>query len=414
MIHLLNDDARRDPYPLYAHLRAASPVLHDRASGLWMLFGHDAVKRALSDAAAFSSAVTPGTRPGQWFIFADPPRHTQLRALVMRAFTPRTVAALEPRIRELARGLLDARTADGGMELVGDFAAPLPLMVIAEMLGAPADEWPRLRAWSEGIVNLIQTLRGGEAGERAIAVFMDVHAEMAAYVAELLQARRAAPRDDLLTRLVQAEVEGARLTEEEIVGFFQLLLLAGNETTTNLIANAVLCLVENPDQVAMLRAVPDLLPAAVEEVLRYRSPVQAMFRVTRREVEVGGQTIPAGKLVLAMIGSANRDPSCFRDADRFDAGRTPNPHIAFGHGIHFCLGAPLARLEARVALEELLARADRIRLADETPWEPRAAFHVHGPSRLPIRFDPRAPSAERLARRTEPAERARCPAHAVV
>ena len=390
MIHLLDDATRRDPYPLYARLRAASPVLHDPRSGLWMLFGYDAVKRALNDASSFSSAVSPpGSKPERWFIFADPPCHTQLRALVMRAFTPRTVAALEPRIRDLARGLLDRRLGRGEMDLVADFSVPLPLMVVAEMLGVPPAEWPRLRAWSDGIVNLIQTLRGGKAGERAAAVFASVHGEMAAYLAELLEARRIAPRDDLLTRLLQAEVEGERLAEDEILGFFQLLLLAGHETTTNLIANAVLCLVENPDQLALLRAVPDLLPVAIEEVLRYRSPVQAMFRVTRREVEMDGKAIPAGKMVLAMIGSANRDASCFHDADRFDAGRTPNPHIAFGHGIHFCLGAPLARLEARVALEELLARTDGLARADDAPWEPRAAFHVHGPSRLPVRFEAR-------------------------
>lgn len=395
MIRLLDDDTRRDPYPLYARLRAASPVLHDPRSGLWMLFGYDAVKRALNDAAAFSSVVAPPeSKPGQWFIFSDPPRHTQLRGLVMRAYTPRTVAALEPRIRELARGLLDRRMGAGEMDLVADFSVPLPLMVIAEMLGDDPAQWPRLRAWSDGIVNLIQTLQGGEAGERAMAVFAGVHGEMAAHLGELLEARRSEPRDDLLTRLLQAEVEGERLTEDEILGFFQLLLLAGHETTTNLIANAVLCLVENPDQLALLRAVPELLPVAIEEVLRYRSPVQAMFRVTRREVEMDGQVVPAGQMVLAMIGSANRDPACFPEADRFDAGRTPNPHIAFGHGIHFCLGAPLARLEARVALEEVLGRTGRLTRADDAPWEPRAAFHVHGPSRLPVRFEARREGVE--------------------
>jgi cytochrome P450 len=181
-------------------------------------------------------------------------------------------------------------------------------------------------------------------------------------------------------------VDGERLTLEEVLGFVQLLLVGGQETTANLINNAVLCLMENPDQRARLEAAPGLLPSAVEEVLRYRSPVQWMPRATRHPVEVHGQVIPAGKLVLAMIGSANRDPKQFRDASRFDIARDPNPHIAFGHGIHSCLGAPLARLEARIALADFLERVKGFELADEEPWEPRKALHVHGPSRLPIRF----------------------------
>ena len=190
-------------------------------------------------------------------------------------------------------------------------------------------------------------------------------------------------------------MDGERLAEAEILGFFQLLLLAGHETTTNLIGNAVLSLLENPDQLALLRAVPDLVPSAVEEVLRYRSPVQAMFRVTRREVEMHGQVIPAGKLVLAWIGSANRDAGHFPDAGRFDVARQPNPHVAFGHGIHFCVGAPLARLEGCIALADLLERLAAIELASDEPWEPREAFHVHGPNRLSIRFQPRRLAAAR-------------------
>ena len=217
-----------------------------------------------------------------------------------------------------------------------------------------------------------------------------VTAEMRAFLPDLIAQRRAAHQDDLLTRLVEAEVDGERLTQEEILGFVQLLLVGGQETTANLINNAVLCFIENPDQLARLRAAPDLLPSAIEEVLRYRSPVQWMPRATRRDVEMHGQVIPAGKLVLPMIGSANRDPKQFRDAGRFDITRDPNPHIAFGHGIHACLGAPLARLEARIALADFLERVKGFELASDEPWEPRKALHVHGPSRLPIRFTPAA------------------------
>jgi cytochrome P450 len=178
------------------------------------------------------------------------------------------------------------------------------------------------------------------------------------------------------------------LTEQEILGFFQLLLIAGSETTTNLLNNAISCLIENPDQLARLRATPALVLSAIEEVLRYRSPVQWMFRATRHDVEMNGQTIPAGKLVLPIIGSANRDPGQFPDAGRFDIARDPNPHIAFGHGIHFCLGAALSRLEARIALPDLQERLKGLALASPEPWEPRKALHVHGPARLPIRFEP--------------------------
>jgi cytochrome P450 len=241
------------------------------------------------------------------------------------------------------------------MDLVGDFAAPLPLMVIAQLLGAPSDDWPRFRAWSEAMLGLADTIGGGTSATAAVSTFGEAHEALRGYLVGLLAARREAPGDDLLTRLVAAEVDGSRLTDDEILGFFELLLLAGHETTTNLISNAMLCFAEHPDQLARLRHAPELLPAAIEEVLRYRSPVQAVFRTTRREVTLHGATIPASQLVLLMLGAANRDPARFTEPDRFDIDRRPGAHLAFGHGIHFCVGAPLARLEARVALTELLA-----------------------------------------------------------
>jgi cytochrome P450 len=205
---------------------------------------------------------------------------------------------------------------------------------------------------------------------------------------ELIAQVRLARPDALLTRLVEAEVDGERLTPEEVLGFVQLLLVGGQETTVNLINNAVLCFLEHPDQLARLRAAPQLLPSAIEEVLRYRSPLQWMPRATTRDVELHGRLIPAGKLVLPLMGSANRDPAQFPDASRFDIARDPNPHLAFGHGIHACLGAPLARLEARIALADFLERVTGFELATDGPWEPRQALSVHGPSRLPIRLTP--------------------------
>jgi cytochrome P450 len=274
------------------------------------------------------------------------------------------------------------------MDLAGDFAIPLPMLVIGDLLGLPPDDGPLFRRWSDAILALSYTVSGGAAGVAASEGYAAATHEMRAYLSRLIDARRTTPRDDLLTRLVEAEIDGDRLSEADILGFFQLLLVAGTETTTNLIDNFVLCLAEHPDQDARLRATPALLESAIEETLRYRTPVQWMFRATRRAVEIGGQTIPAGKLVLPVIGAANRDPAGFPDADRFDVARQPNPHIGFGHGIHFCLGAPLARLEARIALGDLLRRFRELRPVDLARWEPRKASHVHGPARLPVQFVP--------------------------
>jgi cytochrome P450 len=391
MMDLFSDEMRRNPYHTYDQMRSGSRVFHLPLFDLWMIFDFEGVRRALVDHDTFSSDLShaPGQgNPGEWFIFFDPPRHTKLRALISKAFTPRVVANLEPRIRELSRQLLDQTIERGQMDLATDFSVPLPMLVITEMIGVPAADWPRYKRWSDAILKLANTFSRDEEAATTLTEYRAVTAEMRVFLPDLISQRRAARQDDLLTRLVEAEVDGERLTQEEVLGFVQLLLVGGQETTANLINNAILCFIENPDQLARLRAAPDLLSSAIEEVLRFSSPVQWMPRATRRDVEVHGQVIPAGKLVLPMIGSANRDPKQFHDAGRFDIGRDPNPHIAFGHGIHSCLGAPLARLEARIALADFLERVKGFELASDEPWEPRKALSVHGPSRLPIRFTP--------------------------
>jgi cytochrome P450 len=380
-----SDEMRRDPFPLYRQMRAASPLLHVPPLDVWLIFDHAGVKRALSDVDAFSSRVVPPTGAApDWMLFQDPPRHSKLRAIVTRAFTPRSIAALEPRIRELSRELLEPALARGEMDLAVDYAGPLPLLVIAEMLGVPAPDRPRFLRWSDAIINLADSIAGGDEAARAVGEHAIARAEMEPYLAALVAERRAAPKDDLLTRLVEAEVDGERLNAEELLGFFQLLIAAGTETTTNLIDNAILCFAAAPEQRARLEQSPELLGSAIEEVLRFRSPVQAVFRQTRRDVELHDKVIPAGKIVLPMIGSANRDAAVIADPDRFDIGRAPAPHLAFGHGIHFCIGAALSRLEARVAIPALLERG--IELAGDAPWPPRKALVVHGPASLPVRF----------------------------
>jgi cytochrome P450 len=375
MLNLFSDELRRNPFPMYDLLRSTSPVFRAPPPfDHYMIFDYEGVRRALSDHEIFSSAVPA---PRNWFIFLDPPRHTKLRAL-----------NLEPRIRALSRDFLDKVRGRGEMDLATEYAVPLPMMVIATMIGIPTADWPRFRYWSDEILKLSYTMRG--IGEQEVtsglASFNTVTAEMDAYLAEMIAQRRAVPQDDLLTRLIHAEVDGEQLTQAEILGFFQLLVVGGQETTANLINNAILCFIENPQELARLRAAPQLLPSAIEEILRYRSPLVWTMRTPKKEVEMHGQVIPPGKLVLPMIGSANRDPKQFRDANCFDITRDPNLHIAFGHGTHACLGAPLSRLETRLALADLLERFEQFELASAEPWPPRQALGVHGPARLPIRF----------------------------
>ena len=381
-----SESFRRDPYPTYAALRGMGPVVRDPRTGTVLLLGHDVVKRALSDHQVFSSAVSgPAARTSRWLLFMDPPRHTRLRALVARAFSPGVVAGLEPRIRALSGALIDAFPRTGQVDLAHAYAIPLPVMVIAELLGAPREDWERLQAWSNVAMALIHTLAPGPRAEAAVAAFAATHEDMVAYVLALAAARRAAPADDLMTSLTQVE-DGEHLADEDLVGFFQLLLLAGHETTTNLIANAVRTLIEHPAALAALRADPALVPAAIEEVLRYRAPLQIMLRRVRTRVDLGGHDLPEGQLVLAGIGAANRDPALVSDADRFDVRRAPVPHLAFGQGIHACIGAPLARLEGSIALGDLIARLPDLAFVPGDPWQPREAFHVHGAARLPVRI----------------------------
>ncbi len=390
MMHLFSDDMRRNPYPVYDQLRSTCPVLPVPEFHAYLIFDYEGVRRALGDHETFSNRV-PG--PENWFIFMDPPRHSRLRALITKAFTPRSVANLEPRIRELSRGLLNRVIEQGAMDLVADYAIPLPMRVIAEMLGIPTEDLTQYKRWSDQTLKLSYSLFRGGDEVQAVSEFRTAAAEIRTYLPRLLAQRRQEPRDDLLTRLVQAEVDGEQLTEEEVCAFFQILLVAGQETTTHLISNAIVCLLEHPGELARLRANLDLLPSAIEEVLRYRAPLQWVMRAPKHDVEMHGVTIPAGKLILPVIGSANRDPRVFPDANRFDITRNQNPHLAFGQGLHVCLGAPLARLEARIALTDLLERLPDLRFASDDPWSPRQALNAHGPSHLPVRFQPGRPNA---------------------
>lgn len=348
-----------DPYPLYRELREHAPAYWSPTAGSWVLSRYDDVSTALQDPETYSSAAGIFPTPPEidmtelflpMLIMTDPPRHTQLRRIVSRAFTPRRIADLEPHVATLVDELLDnAPAGDGGWDFVAGLAGPLPAIVIADMLGVPREDRDQFRNWSTTLIQSNPTR--GEFGPG-----LDAAAALYAYFTQFLAERRASPQADLMTALVHADVDGERLSEEELLGFCLLLLVAGHETTTNLLSNSAVVLAQHPDARHELASNPQLVPAAVEELLRYDSPVQGLSRTLTRPVELHGQHLDVGDTVLLLFGSANRDDHAFPDADRFDIHRAPERQVAFGRGIHFCLGASLARLEARLALQALLRR----------------------------------------------------------
>ncbi|MFC9334303.1 cytochrome P450 [Arthrobacter sp. NPDC057009] len=378
-----DDESPLNPFPHYERMRASAPVFHDEESGSWHVFRYDDVQRVLSDHGTFSSRMggDDPSETGQLFaaslITADPPRHRQLRSLVTQAFTPKAVEALAPRISALTGELLYAMAPKGSADLIDELAYPLPVIVIAELMGIPAEDRDRFKHWSDVIVSQTQT--GDQTGDHS-----STNREMTEYFLALIEHRRRNPGSDLISNLLEAEIEGQKLSVPELLGFCALLLVAGNETTTNLIGNAVLCFTEGAETMERLRAQPALLPQAIEEVLRYRSPVQSMYRVTAAETELGGCQVPAGAPLVAWIGSANRDERQFQHPEQFDMDRTPNRHLAFGHGIHFCLGAPLARLEARTALQGILQRLPGLALAPGAHLERMDSTIVYGVKELPV------------------------------
>ena len=378
-----DNEHRMDPFPHYKRMRERAPVLHDESSGSWHVFRYDDVQRVLSEHATFSSRMGGGdpSETGQLFaaslVTTDPPRHRQLRSLVTQAFTPKAVDGLAPRISTLTEELLDGIAAIGTADLVEELAYPLPVIVIAELMGIPAEDRDRFKKWSDVIVS--QTRAGAESADHRTT-----NRDMTEYFLALIKLRRRQPGTDLISNLLAAEIDGQKLSVAELLGFCSLLLVAGNETTTNLIGNAVLSFTEQPGTMERLRAEPSLLSHAIEEVLRYRSPVQSMYRVTAADTTLGDVQVPAGAPLVAWIGSANRDERQFHRPEQFDIHRTPNRHLAFGHGIHFCLGAPLARLEARIALQGILDRLPGLTLTPGAHLERMDSTIIYGVKELPV------------------------------
>ena len=387
----LSPSMAQDPYPVYAVMRRRSPVHRSRLANAWLFSRHADADAILRDHRRFASDPRKGrlTRrqqamlpPAEEFtmLSLDPPDHTRLRALVNKAFTSRAVNAMEAHIRATAAALLDEADAASGFDLMTALAQPLPVIVIAEMLGVPAEDRDRFRLWSDRRARLLEPTVS--ARERAVA--MQAGRDFDRYFRSIVAERRAEPRDDILSALVQAEDEGERLTERETLNMLRLLVMAGNETTTNLIGNGMLALLRNPDQLRRLREDPGLIPTAVEELLRYDPPAQAFFRRALADCEVNGFELRKGDNIILLIGAANRDGQAFVDPDRLDIGRAECPHLSLSRGIHYCLGAPLARLEGRIVFETLLERFPEIELLDPRPRF-RSGVVLRGLQSLPLR-----------------------------
>ena len=383
-----------NPYPFYHRLRAADAV-HQTPMGLWVLTRYDDVVTALRDprfgregfeqmlAAVYGDDTTNASRPRS-MLFRDPPDHTRLRGLVSQAFTPRVIERMRSHIQEIVDRLLDRAQNAKAMDVIEDLAYPLPVTVICEMLGVPTEAHAGIRQWSADIARSLDAI-GMPSDEGVVKRGRLARQAMLDYFRGIIPERRQNPRDDLLSLLIAAEEQGDKLTEGELLITCNLLFVAGHETTVNLIGNGLFALLNHPDQLDKLRENPTLIPSAVEELLRYDSPVQRTARITNTDVELDGRKIAKGSMVIAAIGAANRDPAHFPDPDRLDITRRDNRHIAFGFGIHFCLGAPLARLEGQIAIGTLLLRMPGLKLATSAP-EWRESSTLRGLKALPVVF----------------------------
>jgi cytochrome P450 len=388
-----------DPYPLYRKLREKDPVHRSRLFPGVLFTRYEDINAILKD-PRFSAddrkqegfweqrkkALEAGAITADEYdrdpsmLRLDPPDHTRLRSLVNRAFTPRAVEALRPRVEHIVDELLDAAQDGGSMDVIDALAYPLPVIVIAEMLGIPAEDRAQFKEWSDAVASTLGFNEDYATQRRA----QFAARELREYLSGVVEERRREPREDLISALVAAGQEGDKLSAEEVFSTTELLLVAGNETTTNLIGNGLLALLRDPEQLELLRRDPDAMPDAVEELLRYDSPVQATSRNALEDIDVDGVRVKKGDQALLFLGAANRDPAQFEDPESLDVTRKNVRHLAFGQGIHFCLGAPLARLEAPIALNAMLQRYPNLRLSSRQEPEWGTNFILHGLKRLPV------------------------------
>jgi len=392
--NIWDPEFRANPYAYYGALLAGPPPIVAFGDIRFALVARYAdVTAGLHDHEHLSS-VQPPPPPGTTYqgrfegsrnmLGSDPPQHSRLRQLVARDFTPRRIRDLEPRIREIAKQLLDKVEAKGEFDLMADLANVLPVTVIAEMLGVPPELNARFKHWSDRIIGGDNNVPGNPPSPEIVRVID----ELGDYFTAEIEKRRASPGQDLVSALVAAHDEGEVMSAADLLSFITLLLVAGNETTTNLIGNGMLALGRNLDQFDALKRSPAMLPRAIEEMLRYDGPVQSTVRFTTGPVQLGGTEIPAKTIALMIVAAANRDPAQFEDPEKFDIARNPNDHIALGEGIHFCIGAPLARMEARIAFEATLARFPRLRLKDPAVKPVyKGSYFLRGLESLPLAID---------------------------
>lgn len=393
-------------YAWLKEMRETQPVWLDKQSGCWHVFRYADVHRVITDYEVFSSerrqqrralqnAIRPGSEQqdaGRSILAMDPPEHRQYRNLVSSAFTPRAIERLRGRVAEITQDLLNETRSTGSMDFATDLAYPLPTIVIAEMLGVPTSDRPLFKKWAD--VLLQQQLNDADfsqPGEQQgnnpqFKRFADTFEEMSAYFKRMLEARKQEPREDMMSDLLAASIDGEHLSMQDTINFCNILLLAGHITTTNLLGQAIRCFDENPEALEQVRQQPELMPGAIEEALRFASPVWRLIRTTRAEVTLAGVTIPKDAVVFPWLASANRDANQFVEPERFDITRSPNKHVAFGHGIHFCIGAPLSRMEASVALPMIINQLPNLRVKRDQAelFEGRLLF---GFKHLPITFD---------------------------
>lgn len=366
------------PYTWYRTMRESpsTAVFLNEQKGIWNVFRYEDVHAILGDTGTFSSNLASHSQSIGSLTTTDPPRHRILRSLVTQAFTPRTVAALAPRIESLVNELLDAVIGDGQMDVVQSLSIPLPSRIISYLLGVPLEDHAQLHQW---IQEFLVEAGKGEG-------YPATQPEMLAYFNDLVQQRRKHPQEDLISQLIAAQENGEHLDDQQVVSFCRLLFSAGYETTTHLLSNAILVFDQHPEVMDQLRQSLEMLPSAIEEVLRYHPPVHAIYRRVAKDTTFQGKAIRAGQLLIPYLASANHDETVFPQPDTFDITRTPNRHLTFSYGIHFCLGAPLARLEAAIALRILLERCKDIRRANQDVVEYTPSFAIRGPRHLPIVF----------------------------
>src|ERR1700683_3541416 len=388
-----DENFRANPYPHYRPLLAGPPRVLDMGFKFALAARYDDVRAILSDHATFSSVQPTGAGFDEQnkvfgetptMLGSDPPTQTRLRRLVSRDFTPRRIRELEPRVREIAKNLIDAAQHKGELEVMHGIANALPVMVIAEMLGVPPDHYQQFKHWSDTVVSGDNTLPGTPLPEE----FHTAKNALRNYFAEEIERRRKSPGTDLVSALVAAHDDAEAMNADELLAFVLLLLLAGNETTTNLIGNGMLALGRNPAQMNLLRQTPEMMPRAIEEILRYDGPVQSTIRFTKENINLGGTHLPANQHCFIILAAANRDPAQFDDPDRFDITREPRDHLALGEGIHFCIGAPLARMEGAIAITALLERFPRLRLQDSSaPVTYKGSYFLRGLASLKMATD---------------------------